>query len=36
MHRRHDVTYVTGGVSACPQVHLVNPKTGKVLGFDDE
>jgi hypothetical protein len=32
------MTLLTSQVAclACAQVHLVNPKTGKVLGFDDE
>jgi hypothetical protein len=31
-----DVTYVQVTCLACAQAHLVNPKTGKVLGADDE
>jgi hypothetical protein len=28
--------YETVTCAACRQVHLVNPKTGKTLGFDEE
>ena len=31
-----DLTYVQVTCLACAQAHLVNPKTGKVLGSDDE
>ena len=31
-----DLTYVQVRCLACAQAHLVNPKTGKVLGSDDE
>lgn len=31
-----DLTYVQVRSLACAQVHLVNPKTGKVLGSEDE
>jgi len=31
-----DHTYVQVTCLACAQVHLVNPKTGKVLGAEDE
>ena len=31
-----DLTYVQVTCLACAQAHLVNPKTGKVLGTDDE
>jgi hypothetical protein len=31
-----DLTYVQMACLACAQAHLVNPKTGKVLGSDDE
>jgi hypothetical protein len=31
-----DLTYVQVTCPACAQAHLVNPKTGKVLGSDDE
>ena len=31
-----DDTYVQVTRLACAQAHLVNPKTGKVLGSDDE
>ena len=30
-----DFTYVQVRCLACAQAHLVNPKTGKVLGSDD-
>jgi hypothetical protein len=29
-------SYETVTCAACRQVHLVNPKTGKTLGFDEE
>jgi hypothetical protein len=31
-----DLTYIQVTCLACAQAHLVNPKTGKVLGSDDE
>ena len=31
-----DFTYVQVTCLACAQTHLVNPKTGNVLGSDDE
>jgi hypothetical protein len=31
-----DLTYVQVTCLACPQAHLVNPKTGKVLGDDED
>ena len=31
-----DLTYIQMTCLACAQAHLVNPKTGKVLGSDDE
>jgi hypothetical protein len=31
-----DLTYVQVTCLACTQAHLVNPKTGKVLGSDEE
>ena len=31
-----DLTYIQGTCLACAQAHLVNPKTGKVQGSDDE
>ncbi len=31
-----DLTYVQVTCLACAQAHLVNPKSGKVLGADDE
>jgi hypothetical protein len=31
-----DDTYVQVTCLACAQLHLVNPKTGKVLGAEDE
>jgi hypothetical protein len=31
-----DLTFVQVTCLACAQTHLVNPKTGRVLGFDDE
>ena len=31
-----DLTYVQVTCPACAQAHLVNPKTGKVLGSEDE
>jgi hypothetical protein len=31
-----DLTYVQVTCLACAQAHLVNPKTGKVLGADDD
>jgi hypothetical protein len=31
-----DLTYVQVTCLACAQAHLVNPKTRKVLGSDDE
>jgi len=31
-----DQSYVQMSCLACAQAHLVNPKTGKVLGSDDE
>jgi hypothetical protein len=30
------LTYIQVTCLACAQAHLVNPKTGKVLGSDDE
>lgn len=30
-----DKNYETVSCSACQQIHLVNPKTGKVIGEDD-
>lgn len=30
-----DQSYETVSCSACGQIHLVNPKTGKVIGEDD-
>ena len=32
----NDLTYVQVTCLACAQAHLVNPKTGKVLGSDEE
>jgi hypothetical protein len=31
-----DLTYVQVTCLACAEAHLVNPKTGKVLGADDD
>ena len=31
-----DLTYVQVTCLACAQAHLVNPKTGKVLGDDED
>ena len=31
-----DETYESVSCTACLRVHMVNPKTGKVLGSDDE
>ena len=31
-----DLMYIQVTCLACAQAHLVNPKTGKVLGSDDE
>ena len=31
-----DFTYIQVMCLACAQAHLANPKTGKVLGSDDE
>jgi hypothetical protein len=31
-----DLTYIQVTCLACAQVHLVNPKTGKVLGSEDK
>lgn len=33
---RADESYEAIACTACTRVHLVNPKTGKVLGADDE